>query len=140
VKNNLGPIATPIGFSLSDGRFTWTGASDLTAARILAADQSEDTASALAEAVEFLCLALHDGPRSARAVQDDAKEIGIAVKSTLRRAKQHLGVRVSPVKDDTGRVTDWQWSLPGDHDRPDDHDDHRGIDDHLDAAAEVYEV
>jgi 5S rRNA maturation endonuclease (ribonuclease M5) len=95
-KNNLAPIGEGIGYTLEGGRFYWTGATTLTAGRILSLPLSEEERGARAEAVEFLRSALADGPCPSKEIASEARNAGIS-ESTLRRAKAFLGIRA--VKD-----------------------------------------
>ncbi len=91
IKSNLAPKGQAIGFELRDGGFYWTGESDLTAARILAAEDSGDGKSARDEAADFLRDELRGGPVEAAQVWRGAKEAGLS-EITVKRAKAMLGV------------------------------------------------
>ena len=92
VKSNLAPLGEAIGYTLEGGQFFWTGASDLTAGRILASASDDEERGSMAEAVDFLKDALSDGGRDAKAVEVEARQAGINT-AALRRAKARLGVR-----------------------------------------------
>jgi putative DNA primase/helicase len=91
-KNNLAPIGEGIGYTLEGGRFYWTGATKLTAQRILSLPSNEEERGARFDAVEFLRSALADGSRASKEVESEARNAGIS-ESTLRRAKRILGIR-----------------------------------------------
>ena len=93
IKSNLAPTGDAIGFEITDGSFYWTGNSDLTAAKILAVEDSEGK-SAFDEATEFLKEELENGPVEARQVLRDARNVSIAER-TLKRAKDKLGIKTS---------------------------------------------
>ncbi len=98
----------PLGYKLDSLGFAWIGTSQLTAARLLAANANAETHSALAEAVEFLQVILAEGKRPARVVVKEAEGIGISER-TLRRARQALGVRPSRIG--FGSEGEWHWEL-----------------------------
>jgi hypothetical protein len=113
-KNNLAPLGPALGYKLEDGQFWWTGESDLTAGRILAAATDEEGRSTLTEAVDFLRASLSCGEREVREVQADARSAGISG-ATLRRAREHLHIkarRSGPV----GQPQQFYWSLPANDD------------------------
>jgi len=110
-KNNLAPHGEAIGYKLEDSQFYWTGLSDLTAGRILAAESDEGERSALIEAVDFLRTALSSG-RESKAIKDEAKQGGIT-ETTLRRAKAQLKVRARKVGMPGSHYQKWMWELPG---------------------------
>jgi len=93
IKNNLAPIADPVGFAIDDGRFSWTGKSDLTAEHILASDKDAVTEiSSVNEAIDFLSEVLGNGPVAQKQLQREAAQSGISYR-TLCRAKEKLHVR-----------------------------------------------
>lgn len=85
------------------------GASTLTSRDVLATPLDKEGMSAKDDAVEFLRTELGDGPVSAKAIEELARQAGIS-DSTLRRAKTDLGVRSR--KDDFGDGAKWLWTLP----------------------------
>jgi hypothetical protein len=89
IKSNLGPLADPIGYTIGDGLFRWTGETELTASRILA-PETED--SSLTEAKTFLRHMLGDGSVLANKVKEEAKANGIS-EATLRRAMKAINVK-----------------------------------------------
>lgn len=121
-KNNLAAPGAALGYKLEDGCFWWTGASDLTAERILSASVDAEGRSALEEAVEFLRGALSGGEREVKEVEAEARRAGIAP-ITLRRARERLSVRARrsgipslPQK--------FYWSLTAADDVQEDSDEH----------------
>jgi len=115
IKSNLAPMGAAIGYELRDGAFYWTGESDLTWQRILAAEDNGEGPSARDEAADFLREELAGGPVEAAQVWRDSKDAGIAP-ATLKRAKAAIGVRsyrqnVSGAPRGEGR---WLWELPQD--------------------------
>jgi hypothetical protein len=112
IKNNLAPIGESIGYVLEGGRFHWTGASTLTAGRILSFPSNEEARGARSEAVEFLRSALVDGPRPSKEIESEAHLAGIS-KITLRRAKDILGVLVCKEGGHFGGGQQkWLWAMP----------------------------
>lgn len=135
LKTNLGELPEAVAFRIVDGRLEWLAERlRVTAEEILAAPLVREEPAALAEADEFLRTMLADGPRPAKEVLKAAEQAGIAEK-TLRRAKERLGVRVVPDKDERGQVRGWRWDLPGWPDGQPDGQPHRGRFGHLDPEA-----
>ena len=130
IKSNLAPTGASIGYELKDGGFFWTGESNLTAAQILAADNSTG-ASELDEAIEFLKKELAKGPVLAKDVYRDAQDMGIA-KRTLERAKSQAGIiaRRQGEKGKRGSGV-WYWQLPADL-----HRQHR----HIEKSGDVNQI
>jgi len=112
IKSNLAPMGKAIGFELRDGGFYWTGDSDLTAARILAIEDSGGGKSARDEAADFLRDELANGPVEAAQVWRDAKEAGLS-DITVKRAKAILGV-ITRRQGETGKRGGgkFTWELP----------------------------
>ena len=119
-KNNLGPKAESIGYTIqsdsdspSGARFFWTGQSDLTAERILETvtrnEEAISESNGRDDAEEFLRVVLGDGPMLATDVEKEAKEARIST-ATLRRAKDRLGVRSR--QRGFGKDQKWYWVLP----------------------------
>ncbi len=114
IKSNLALEGEPVGYAISEGRFAWTGPSDLTAERILAAEGGSEKQGARREAEDFLTEILTAGPVLASEVKQEARAAGIS-ESTLRRAKLALGVKVR--REGFGPGGSWHWFLPGNHRR-----------------------
>jgi hypothetical protein len=112
IKNNLAPHGEAVGYTLESGRFAWTGASDLTADRILAAASNEEERGSISEAVDFLKSALCDGRRDAKAIEAESRQAGIKP-ATLQRAKKRLGVRSDKIGLPGSHFQKWVWELPG---------------------------
>lgn len=110
IKNNLAPHGEAVGYTLDAEQFCWTGASDLTAGRILSGAEDEEERGSMAEAVDFLRVALSDGGRDAKAIEAEAKQAGVNP-ATLRRAKARLGVRSHKVGMPNTRLQKWVWEL-----------------------------
>ena len=107
IKNNLAPLADPIGFSLDRGVFAWTGKSDLTAEQILANEREAiEEAGALQDAIEFLKEILALNPVTQKQIMNEARQAGIAER-TLNRAKARLAIKSRK------RIGDgnWIWEL-----------------------------
>jgi AAA domain/DnaB-like helicase N terminal domain len=112
IKNNLAAFGEPQGYTIEGGRFFWTGASDLTAGRILSFASDIDECDAQAEAVEFLRAALKDGPRPAKEVKAEAMQAGLT-EQNLRTARARL--KIKPTKEGGefgGKGAKWMWQLP----------------------------
>ena len=66
VKSNLGQLGPSLGYTIEgDGKFRWTGESQLTASAILAPELDAEETGASAEAQAFLVDALTHGARPA---------------------------------------------------------------------------
>jgi hypothetical protein len=113
IKSNLAPTGKAIGFELRGGGFYWTNDCDLTAAKILAAEESEGK-SAIDEAIDFLKDELAEGPVEASQVWRDARNMGLS-SATLNRAKTSLGV-ITKRKGKKGKKGGGKfiWELPVD--------------------------
>jgi hypothetical protein len=114
LKSNLGQLGPSHGYAIdTDGKFRWTGESQLSASVLLAPEQNVEP-GALVEAKEFLRSELADGPEPADGLKRLAARQGIS-NSTLRRAKDALRIHSSKSGMDGG----WAWSLSEDaQDRP----------------------
>ncbi len=121
IKTNLGPTADPLGYSIVEGQFRWTGGTSLTAGQILA---PEVEASSLAEAKGLLREILADGPRDSKEAEGELEAAGVS-KATIRRAKKALGVKAKK----KGLREGWTWELPG----ASSGDSGRGVGEDLDA-------
>jgi 5S rRNA maturation endonuclease (ribonuclease M5) len=131
-KNNLAPLGEAIGYTIEDGKFFWTGTSDLTAGRILTLSSDEEERGTIAEAVDFLRTALMDGGRDNKAIKEEAKQAGIS-EVTLRRAKERLKVKAKKVGAPGSHYQRWVWELPEDA-QVHAEDDQRPTSDHLRAS------
>ena len=109
IKSNVGRIGRALGYAIdSQGRFTWTGESGITAADLLAAPAGPGDHK-LAEASQWLTELLSAGEREQKEVRELAEGAGITC-ATLRRAKNALRVRSSKPKGAMRGL--WMWSLP----------------------------
>jgi hypothetical protein len=113
IKNNLAPHGESIGYTLEGGQFYWTGASTLTANRILSVASDDVQRSALVEAIDFLRNTLAEGAREVEEVGKEARSVGITM-STLRRAREQLGIRAQRVGQ-PGTKQKFFWSLTTDN-------------------------
>jgi hypothetical protein len=108
VKSNLGEFGPSLGYSIEgDGKFCWTGESQLTASALLAPELNGEETGAMAEAKEFLLNALAHGARPAQEIFALAREAGISER-TLKRAKRELNIQTRKC----GMTGAWEWSLP----------------------------
>ncbi len=116
-KNNLARDETGLAFTvepvclpggIETSRVSWEAAPvAVTADEVLAPDATAQDRTAVQEAVEWLCGLLADGPLSAKDIQRQAGQAGIAW-HTVRRAKDTLGIRPAKTRFDGG----WEWVLP----------------------------
>lgn len=112
-KANLALEGPPIGYTITkEGRFSWTGVSDLTTERILGNGNGSRGACGIRRDAEyFLRSILSNGPVAATEVQREAREAGIS-DATLRRAKEALYVRSVKHGGEFGGPKEWSWELP----------------------------
>jgi hypothetical protein len=92
LKSSLIERGPSLVFELREGQFQWVGESPLSADDLLSAAMPHDERARLDEAVDFLADTLNDGERPTTEILAEAKRIGLS-ESTLRRAKEQLGVR-----------------------------------------------
>ena len=115
-KNNLGPLAPTLGYSVvaagASCRIEWRGVVDVTAAQITAASEltSEDRGPRQ-DAEAFLSELLSGGPRPSSEVFSEARAAGVSDR-TLKRAKASLGVRAHKLGGHFGGDPAWYWELP----------------------------
>ena len=110
LKYNLSEPAPSLVFSIvtaenGAARVEWKGETSVGADQLLCAPVDEEERSALDEAVEFLVDELSTHPVTAKKVQKDARDAGIAER-TLYRAKRKRGVRSERESDGS-----WTWVL-----------------------------
>lgn len=117
IKSNVGRIGGALGYSIDgEGRFTWTGESQITASDLLAAPDAPEDRSARDDAIQWLSDLLKDGGREQKEVRKLADGAGITY-GTLRRAKDALRVRSYKAT----MSGPWLWALPeGAHGSPED--------------------
>jgi hypothetical protein len=110
VKNNLGPAAKALAYSIPEGRLEWESepVEGINADQLLGETDQPDDPSAREAAEELIREALRGGPVSAREVYQLARDQGISDR-TLRYAKKALGVRQRRAP---GPGTRWEWYLP----------------------------
>lgn len=121
IKCNVGPLGHPLGYKIEDGRFYWTGRSEMTVAQVLGSGIGEEP-SALEEAKEFLYSMLESEAQPVEKLVEEAKKIGISER-TLRRAKDQLRVKAfrngEPGRRGGGN---WFWKLPSEEEINEDYD------------------
>jgi hypothetical protein len=111
IKNNLAQLGNAVGYTIEEGKFSWTGTSNLTAERILATRSGGEERNAQSEAETFLIEALANGARASKELQKEARDAGIAER-TLWRAKTALRVRAQLEGLPGQKGQKWLWSLP----------------------------
>ncbi len=89
VKSSLAPLGKSIGYELREGRFWWTGCSDVSAEDLLRPYPVDEERSAVEEAQNFLQDILAAGEKPAKEVRREAKKAGIS-EATLKRARVGL--------------------------------------------------
>lgn len=112
LKSNLEGTTPNVGWKLGeDGSFWWTEATGITEGDFTGEGGTSD-APAFAAACEFLRDILSEGAAAQREIMKLARESDIST-ATLRRAKDHLGIRSTPdAKAGKSGVTGWRWMLP----------------------------
>ncbi len=113
LKCSNAPEGPSLGYELRDGKFFWTGMSDLTADAMLAPDNKEgndEQATLLQEAENILRKILAKGPMLTHEVEEEAAKAGIS-QATLRRARASLKVE-SERRGGIGKEGQWWLSLP----------------------------
>jgi hypothetical protein len=119
LKNNLAKPQAGLAFYIEEvhldsaegeietSRVVWSDMPVTITADEVMSQTTPEESSALREAQDWLRTALADGPVSSKDIQKQAKDNGIAT-STLRRARESLGVRTSK---QTGEKGVWEWEL-----------------------------
>jgi AAA domain len=108
VKSNLGPLAPPLDYRIgNDGKFHWTGLSNLTPQDLFAARPAGAGLPKRKFAAQWLRDHLQPGSQTQGSIEIAAERDGVCI-TTLRRAKFDIGVRSS--KD--GKSGVWWWTLP----------------------------
>jgi hypothetical protein len=116
VKSSLAPVGGSIGYELREGRFWWTGSSDVSAEDLLRPHAMEEERSAVEEAADFLREFLSDGEKPAKEVISEAKKSGIS-ETTLKRARAgRVRSRKAQVVGGKRGEAPWVWSLKEDQD------------------------
>jgi hypothetical protein len=108
IKSNLGAYGPSLGYSIdADGKFSWTGKSEITAGQMLEEPSNSEDRSAVDDAREWLADFLSEGSKEQPECRKKAADVGISF-ATLRRAKDALRVRSHKA---TVRGA-WLWALP----------------------------
>jgi hypothetical protein len=89
VRSSLAPLGESIGYELREGRFWWTGRSDVSAEDLLRPYPVEEERNPVEEAQDFLRDILADGEKPAKEVLSEARKAGIS-EATLKRARTGL--------------------------------------------------
>jgi hypothetical protein len=110
-KNNLGPEAPSLSYSLVSGQFTWGKESDLTVADLFAPDTGQHRPGPAAE--QMLREMLEAGPVRDTEIKRRAKSEELSWR-TVRRAKDRLGIQVTCIYGEGGKrgKTGSMWALP----------------------------
>jgi len=87
-KANLGPMAPALGYTIKDGRFTWTGETDLTSVKILGMQASDEDRATGSHATEVLGEMCKDWAPAAEVIAQAEAE-GIS-KRTIQRSAAKL--------------------------------------------------
>jgi hypothetical protein len=107
IKSNVGRMGPTLGFSIDgEGRFSWTGESQITASELLAAPDGTER-STVERAKEWLTELLKSGSMDQATIRHMAEDEGFKT-MTLRRAKDALNIRSRK----SGMGGGWTWELP----------------------------
>ncbi len=115
IKSNLAAFPDPVGFTLEEGAFRWTGTPKVTAGDLLRGDGDPDDRHDRADTVTWLRALLEDGPQASVDVLKAAeRELGVS-RSTVHRARRSMGPevvveRINEPGADRGSGR-WIWSL-----------------------------
>ncbi len=104
-KNSLEKKGAAIAYEIAEGKFSWKGLSDMTAASILSPEASAEDRTAIEVAQDFLGDILQEGTVPSEEIFKEAKKQRIADK-TLCRAKASLNINSQKI----GKS--WYWELP----------------------------
>jgi hypothetical protein len=108
IKSNIGAYGPTLGYLIDgEGRFAWTGRSEITASQMLEAPSNPEDRSAVDDAREWLADFLSNGSKEQPECRKKAESAGISF-ATLRRAKDAL--RVHSYKATVRGA--WLWALP----------------------------
>lgn len=108
IKANVGAYGPTLGYSIDgEGRFSWTGHSEITADLMLDAPSNPHDRSALKDAREWLNDFLSKGCKEQQECREESSAAGISY-ATLRRAKCVLRVRSYKAT----MSGPWLWALP----------------------------
>lgn len=113
VKASCSAPGKSLTFSLADGRFQWTGETDLQAHDLLAPEATSEERSAREEARQFVEEQLSDGPKKSSELFKAARALGHGDK-TVRRVFRALGCRKERRSEGNRGQGGWWWSLPAD--------------------------
>jgi AAA domain len=119
VKNNLAKVIPSVGYTVESEPLYecplihWRGPVDIDADTLLRGHDARRDAEARDDAVDLLRELLADGPLPVGEVKKLTEDAGVTA-STLRRAKEHLGIRSDRARDEAGKTTGWTWRLPTD--------------------------
>jgi len=113
VKNSLSKKGPSLAFEVKEGRFLWLGEIEADASDLLRAEESKESKTKVEQAMDFLSAALSSGPKREKQIKEEAASLGIS-SSTLRRAREKLGIVATSERDGKGRMRRWMWSLPPD--------------------------
>ena len=110
IKNNLAPQPLSVGYEIKEGRFLWTGISDVPVEALLnSSGAGEGKQPAVDAAMTFLSKMLSVSEHTAAEVKDTAKAAGIS-EATLKRAREKLNVRAR--REGFGSNGRWVWAMP----------------------------
>jgi len=116
VKNNLAPAQPSLAFEVRQAdeagpSIAWLGPTDWTADALLAAAGAAPARLGPRErACQFLLEALREGPRTSRALWDQARVLGLSERTLLRAARKELAIR-SIRRCEDGKIVSY-WLLP----------------------------
>ena len=120
IKSNLAGFPPPVGFSLEDGRFMWTGTPNVVASDLLRPESDSDERTDRTETVAWLIDVLEAGPIPSDELFERANAELSVSKATVKRAKRSLGDAVKASRESLGNTGAgrWIWELTARVSRP----------------------
>lgn len=114
IKNNIGPLAPPITFSIDNSGFHWGQVDEsLTPEGMFKTPDGRKRRREHEEVADWLRRSLANGPRSSSEMKAEAEEIGYALR-TVNRVRADIGVKSEHEIDENGKkLPSWQWVWTG---------------------------
>lgn len=107
IKSNVGPLGPGIGFSLDGGKFSWTGASDLTADRMFEMPQIKEARNKREDCAKFILEQMGGMAMDSVDMEKKLKDAGFSSR-VWKECKQKLGIKSE--RDRFGDDGKWQWT------------------------------
>ena len=113
IKSNLAAFPLPVGFSLADGRFEWTGTPDVAASDLLRPESDSDERHDRKDTVTWLLAVLQNDAIPSDELFKLAKADLSVSEITVKRARRTLGDAVEVYRESDGNSGEgrWMWKL-----------------------------